>query len=167
MSAALGERSGNRGRCAGCCRKQYTLLDLDNNKKIKTGYLLSMKDLNLSNYVTKMPFVDSFKIEGRMKEASYVAGIVKYYRSLLDNQKANNEHIYKNFQRTFTKGYIFGTDPKDITNTIKPNNFGYLIGTVISKKNNLVEIKLFSSLKQGTTILISFLSIKPLQSVSI
>ena len=50
MSAAIGERSGNRGRCAGCCRKLYTLIDLDNNKKIKTGYLLSMKDLNLSQY---------------------------------------------------------------------------------------------------------------------
>ena len=152
MSGLLGMRSGNRGRCVGCCRKVYTLKDITNNITYPASYLLSMKDLNVSEDIKKLKVVDSFKIEGRMKEASYVAGIVKYYRSLLDNQKVNNEHIYKNFQRTFTKGYIFGTDPKDITNTIKPNNFGYLIGKVTKVNGKRVTIKLTDMVTQNDQI---------------
>ena len=54
MSSLIGDRSGNRGRCAGCCRQVYSLVDLTNQKTIKTGYLLSMKDLNTSNNIENM-----------------------------------------------------------------------------------------------------------------
>ncbi len=152
MSGLLGMRSGNRGRCVGCCRKLYTLNDLTNHIKYKPSYLLSMKDLNVSDNIQKLKMIDSYKIEGRMKEASYVAGIVKYYRDLLDQKSPNKDHLYKNFQRTFTKGYIFGEDPKDITNTIKPNNFGYLIGKVTKLNGKRVTIKLHQEVSQNDQI---------------
>ena len=89
MSSMIGERSGNRGKCAGCCRQVYSLVDKTNNKVIKTGYLLSMKDLNTSNYINELNFIDSFKIEGRMKEPNYVGGVTYLYRRLLDKEEIN------------------------------------------------------------------------------
>ena len=66
MSQVLGGRSGNRGECAGCCRFKWKLYKSD--KLLKEGYLLSMKELNLSEDILRLtPYVDSLKIEGRMK----------------------------------------------------------------------------------------------------
>ena len=152
MSGLLGMRSGNRGRCVGCCRKLYTLENKTTNKKYPTNYLFSMKDLNVSTDINKLKMVDSFKIEGRMKEPSYVAGIIRYYRDILDGKQSNADHIYKNFQRTFTKGYILGEDPKNIVNEIKPNNFGYLIGKVIRVNRKKVTIKLTKPVSQNDQI---------------
>lgn len=149
MSAVIGERSGNRGRCAGCCRKSYTLINTKSNKKINTGYLLSMKDLNLSNYIDKMKFVDSFKIEGRMKEDTYVAAVTNLYRNIIDKNPADPKDFEKVFNRTYTKGFINGEDSKDISNIKRPNNYGYLIGKVVKVHNNKLWIKLFSEVNVG------------------
>ena len=156
MSGLIGMRSGNRGRCVGSCRKLYNLVNLTTDQVFPKRYLLSMKDLNTTEHIEELKIVDSLKIEGRMKDPSYVTSVIRSYRELLDNKKADlkkiNLNLTKTFNRTFTKGYIFNEQPVDITNIMKPNNFGYLIGTVLSKKNNLVEIKLFSRLKQGDQI---------------
>lgn len=156
MSGLIGMRSGNRGRCVGSCRKLYNLVNLTNDSVFPKQYLLSMKDLNTTEHINDLKIVDSLKIEGRMKEPAYVTSVVRSYRELLDNKNADfkkiNLNLSKTFNRTFTKGYIFNEKPTDITNIKKPNNFGYLIGTVTNKTKNLVEIKLFSSLKQGDQI---------------
>lgn len=146
MSGLIGLRSGNRGRCVGSCRKLYTLLE--EGIAINKSYLYSMKDLNTSEYIPDLKIIDSLKIEGRMKEASYVAGIVRYYRNLLDGKESDKKDLFKNFQRTFTKGYLFGEDPKDITNIKKPNNFGYLIGEVVNVNKKEVTIKLKDEVNQ-------------------
>ena len=72
MSSLIGGRSGNRGECAQCCRQKYTLIN--NDKKIKDGYLLSMKDLNTIDHIKELIEcnIDSLKIEGRMKRPEYV-----------------------------------------------------------------------------------------------
>ena len=88
-------RSGNRGRCAGCCRQVYTLVDMNSYQNIKTGYLLSMKDLNTSDFIKDMDFVDSYKIEGRMKKPEYTAGVVSIYRKYLDRYLANPKAPYR------------------------------------------------------------------------
>lgn len=156
MSGLIGMRSGNRGRCVGSCRKLYNLVNLTDDIIFPKQYLLSMKDLNTTENINELRIVDSLKIEGRMKEPAYVTSVVRSYRELLDNPKVDlkkiNLNLSKTFNRTFTKGYIFNEQPIDITNIKKPNNFGYLIGTVINKNKNLVEIKLFSNLKQGDQI---------------
>lgn len=152
MSSAIGERSGNRGRCAGCCRKLYTLEDTVTKEEIKTGYLLSMKDLNVSRNIKDFSFVDSLKIEGRMKEPTYVGKVTKYYRDILDHKKVGFETLDKVFNRTYTKGYILGEDKMDITNIERPNNFGYLIGKVERAFKNKVMIRLSSPLNKGDQI---------------
>ena len=80
MSSFLGGRSGNRGRCAGTCRLPYS------SGKIREKYLLSMKDMCTIDILPKLmeAGVCSYKIEGRMKPPSYVAGVTGIYRKYMD-----------------------------------------------------------------------------------
>lgn len=165
MSSAIGERSGNRGRCAGCCRKPYTLEDTKKNEDIKLGYLLSMKDLNVSEQIKDLSFVDSLKIEGRMKEPNYVGNVTKYYRDIIDGNKVDPSSLDKVFNRTYTKGYILDEDKENITNIERPNNFGYPIGKVERVTKNKVVIRLFDTLKKGDQIRIE--SKRPLEEISV
>lgn len=152
MSSMIGNRSGNRGRCAGCCRQVYTLVDMNSYQNIKTGYLLSMKDLNTSDFIKDMDFVDSYKIEGRMKEPLYVAGVTSTYRKILDNEKVDIDNLNKVFNRTYTKGFMNGETSANITNIERPNNYGFEIGRVVKVHNNKIWIKLFKTLNKGDQI---------------
>ena len=84
MSGLIGYRSGNRGRCVGSCRKLYDLIDKTTGRSLGKSYLLSTKDLNTIDYIDELKEIDSLKIEGRMKEPSYVANVVAGYRAALD-----------------------------------------------------------------------------------
>ena len=154
MSGFIGYRSGNRGRCVGSCRKPFNLIDTTNNINYGNSYILSMKDLCTIDYINEYKDIDSLKIEGRMKEPAYVANVVSTYRKALDNQitKADKINLSKTFNRTFTKGYIFHEDKKDITNIDKPNNYGYLIGKIIAKNKLGYKIKLDKVLNQNDII---------------
>ncbi|MEE0515833.1 MAG: peptidase U32 family protein, partial [Emergencia sp.] len=122
MSGLIGYRSGNRGRCVGSCRKQYDLVDSASGEVLGRSYLLSTKDLNTIDHVEELRGIDSLKIEGRMKEPAYVANVVAKYRDALDSgvTETDREDLKKTFNRTFTKGYLFHEDPKDLTNIDKP-----------------------------------------------
>lgn len=156
MSGLIGLRSGNRGRCVGSCRKSFTLRS---DQKIGEGYILSMKDLNTTKYIEQIQIADSLKIEGRMKDPSYVASVVRNYRMLLDGTYKSieevNLNLAKTFNRTFTKGYLFGEDKKNITNIEKPNNYGYKIGTIGKINKNRYQLILSRPLKQGDQIRIA------------
>lgn len=86
LSYASGGRSGNRGRCAQPCRKPYSLVDAGGRVLARRRHLLSLRDLNLSDYLGELidAGASSLKIEGRLKDAAYVANIVAFYRSRLD-----------------------------------------------------------------------------------
>ena len=152
MSSMIGERSGNRGRCAGCCRQIYSLIDLNNSQNIKTGYLLSMKDLNTISYIKDLKFIDSLKVEGRMKDASYVYSVAKAYREALDNDSNLNNSLDYIFNRTYTKGFMFDEDSKNITNILRPNNYGFEIGKIVKVNKNTIWIKLNNTLSKGDQI---------------
>ncbi len=81
FSSMLGERSGNRGRCAQPCRLPYKL-----NGHGKECYPLSLKDMNMVDRVPELinAGIDSFKIEGRMKKPEYAAGVTSIYRKQID-----------------------------------------------------------------------------------
>lgn len=87
LSSMLGGRSGNRGRCAQPCRLPYEVLD-SNKKKIAISgeFVLSPKDLCGVESIPTLSEsgVYSFKIEGRMKQAEYAAGVVSVYRQYAD-----------------------------------------------------------------------------------
>lgn len=87
FSSVLGGRSGNRGRCAGPCRLPYQIYR-DEEKLSKKGqeYPLSLKDLCTIEILPELILagMDSFKIEGRMKSAEYVAAVTAIYRKYID-----------------------------------------------------------------------------------
>jgi putative protease len=157
MSGLIGYRSGNRGRCVGSCRKEYELIDKTKGKSLGKNYILSAKDLNTIDYINELKDIDSLKIEGRMKEPAYVANVVSKYRRALDNRitEGDKENLKKTFNRTFTKGYLFHEDRKDITNILRPNNFGYEIGRISKIVKDMYEITLTSTLNQNDIIRIN------------
>ena len=154
MSGLIGYRSGNRGRCVGSCRKEYELFDKTTGKSLGRSYLLSTKDLNTIDYIDELKEIDSLKIEGRMKEPAYVANVVAQYRAALDGKASagNKDNLKKTFNRTFTKGYLFHEDPKDLTNIRRPNNFGYEIGKITGHRSGMYEITLSQRLNQNDII---------------
>ncbi len=157
MSGLIGYRSGNRGRCVGSCRKAYELINQTTNTSLGTNYFLSTKDLNTIDHIEDLKAIDSLKIEGRMKEPAYVANTVATYRKALDHKitEEDKENLSKTFNRTYTKGYLFHEDKKEITNIFRPNNFGYEIGRISKIMNDMYEIKLTRPLNQNDIIRIS------------
>lgn len=157
MSGLIGYRSGNRGRCVGSCRKEYEIINQLTGTTLGKNYVLSTKDLNTIDYIDDLKEIDSLKIEGRMKEPAYVANVVSTYRKALDHQisETDKDNLNKTFNRTYTKGYIFHEDPKDITNILRPNNFGYEIGRISKINKDMYEITLSRTLNQNDIIRIS------------
>ncbi|MBN2899254.1 MAG: U32 family peptidase [Clostridia bacterium] len=157
MSGLIGYRSGNRGRCVGSCRKEYELIDKTTETVLGKNYILSTKDLNTIDHIDDLREIDSLKIEGRMKEPAYVANVVSKYRTALDHKisEDDKEDLKKTFNRTFTKGYLFHEDAKDITNILRPNNFGFEIGSISKILKDMYEIRLTQTLNQNDIIRIS------------
>ena len=134
MSSFIGGRSGNRGMCAQPCRKEY---------KTSCGeksYFLSPKDqLYGFDEIKKLQEigVESIKVEGRMKDVSYVYETVSYFRSLI-NGIDKEENTHKLFNRGYSKGYFYNND-KAIMNRDYSYNMGEKIGEVLGKNIRLDE----------------------------
>ena len=98
LSSMLGGRSGNRGRCAQPCRLPYEVYDAAHQKINKKNalYPLSLKDLCTIDHIPQLAKsgVYSFKIEGRMKQAEYAAGVVSVYRKYMDRYLSCGEEGY-------------------------------------------------------------------------
>lgn len=90
LSSMIGGRSGNRGKCAQPCRLPYALVSCRKpalaDVKKRESYLLSPKDLCTIEFIPQLiqSGVYSFKIEGRMKQAEYAAGVTAIYRKYID-----------------------------------------------------------------------------------
>lgn len=86
MSEVVAGRSANRGECAQFCRHRYTLRDGRGRILARDRYLLSLKDLDLSARLVDLidAGIDSFKIEGRLKDENYVKNVTAWYRQALD-----------------------------------------------------------------------------------
>ena len=117
LSAAIGGRSGNRGRCAQPCRQSYGYGGRWENK-----HPLSLKDNCLVHYLKDLAKmgVASLKLEGRMKKPEYVATVTSVYRKAIDEgnvTRAMEKELLTAFNRQgFTDGYYAGK--------IGPNMFG-------------------------------------------
>ena len=108
LSAVIGGRSGNRGRCAQPCRQSYGYGRWENK------YPLSLKDNCLVGYVKELEAmgVASLKLEGRMKRPEYVATVTAVYRKAIDEgivTQSMMDALYAAFNRQgFTDGYYTG-----------------------------------------------------------
>ncbi len=150
LSSFIGDRSGNRGRCAQPCRMPYSLYE-DGKKISDPTFSISTKDLMTLDRIQELVKlgVDSFKIEGRLKTNEYIYQVTKAYRHALDSIDEINTYINKDkdnlqkiFSRKFTKGYLFGESPFKLLNTETSSHQGERIGRVIKATSNRISIKL-------------------------
>lgn len=100
FSSLVGGRSGNRGECAQPCRLPYK------NENGEQGFPLSLKDLSLAKHITELIDcgVHSLKIEGRMKSPEYVFGVVRAFRTLLDEGRNATCEEMSTLARVFSRG---------------------------------------------------------------
>ena len=129
FSAMEKGRSGNRGRCAYCCRERYA------GANGTEGHPFSMKDLRAGDIARKLSDmgVASLKIEGRMKSPLYVASVTAHYRAILDGTPppagASFEDLATVFSRRTTSLYLDGRDG-DVTDASSVGHLGAPIGVV-------------------------------------
>ncbi|MCR5821976.1 MAG: U32 family peptidase [Bacteroidales bacterium] len=155
MSLYLNGRSGNRGSCTQPCRSAYDLLNLDGRQLRSNEHLLSLRDFSAAQHLDSMiaAGVRSFKIEGRLKDITYVKNVTAYYRQLLDNyleghpehQAASSGKTVFYFtpdpERTFNRGYTdyFLNGRHRMASHATQKSLGKQIGQVVGiGRNNLV-----------------------------
>ena len=153
MSYASCGRSANRGECAQFCRLPYTLVDADGNTIVRDRHLLSLKDMDRSDWLLPMmqAGIMSFKIEGRLKDVSYVKNITAYYRRridaiLEDHPEYKAASIGKTTlffdpdpERTFHRDktpYFIDGKRSDMVQLATPKSTGTFVGTVQSVCHN-------------------------------
>ena len=155
LSAAMTGRSANRGACAQCCRLPYTMVDADGRTIARNKHLLSLRDMNRANDLEAMiaAGVTSFKIEGRLKDVTYVKNVTAYYRQRLDEIIARDASLRrasdgrstftfeprpeKSFNRGFTDYFLHGRRA-DITSFDTPKSIGEPIGRARTNRSGLV-----------------------------
>ncbi|WP_099292360.1 U32 family peptidase [Butyricimonas sp. Marseille-P3923] len=158
ISHYLTGRSANRGECAQACRMRWTVADSDGQVLVKDKHVLSLKDLNLSAYLRDLVDIgiDSFKIEGRLKEADYVANVTRYYSARLDGiiagseglSRVGNGHVNAGFdadpERSFNRGYtdyFIAGRKQGIVNMDTPKSTGKKVAVVKQAKGNLLVVE--------------------------
>ena len=162
MSLSLNGRSGNRGECTQPCRSQYNLYNAQNELLIANKHLLSLKDFNAGNYIGEMisAGITSLKIEGRLKDVSYVKNITAYYRQLIDKMEnvtktSSGSTMFsfhpnpgKTFNRGYTNYFVDGKRKKMASFTTQ-KSIGEKLGTVIQSVNNQVVIDTSAKISNG------------------
>lgn len=144
-SESLWGRSGNRGMCGQACRLPYTLVVDGREQPSPAGdYLLSPHDLGTYARIPELmrAGVTSFKIEGRLKSAQYVACIARVYREAIDAAVAGapyspsrerQEELAQAFSRGLTDGYLDGPRHQELIGRESPKSRGVRIGTVVDR----------------------------------
>ena len=166
ISEALCGRSANRGECAQYCRLPYTLKDRD-GKTIASGkHLLSLKDLNRSEHLEALldAGVHSLKIEGRLKDLSYVKNTTAFYRQKLDEIferrpeytrfSSGKTSLFfhpdpaKSFNRGFTDYFLLGRK-KDLISENTPKSMGEAVGNIKDLNRNFFTVSGSKTIHNG------------------
>ncbi|MCL2760152.1 MAG: U32 family peptidase [Desulfuromonadales bacterium] len=155
FSSFLGGHSGNRGRCAQPCRRQYIY-------RGKEGYYFSTNDFSSIDLIPELikTGVESFKIEGRMKSAEYVASVVSAYRKVLDANSSElpkvmeeaKELLKLSFGRVPTKGFLASHNPPDIATPSLRGATGRFLGEIKSIKAGKISFDSRDKLHVGDRI---------------
>ena len=154
LSAAIGGRSGNRGRCAQPCRQCYGYGRFQNQNP------LSLKDNCLVHYVNDLEAmgVASVKLEGRMKRPEYVAAVTAVHREALNTGNVTRpmmETLYQAFNRQgFTDGYYTGNTGKEMFGIREDNQedvrwYKQIRQTYENTENPLVDVTFQATVTAG------------------
>ncbi len=133
LSSYFTGRDANRGACTHPCRWKYAIVEesrpgeyLPVNEDDRGTYIFNSKDLCMIEHIPELmeAGIDSFKIEGRMKTALYVATVARTYRQAIDDYKKDEQLYRRNLEhyrqeiakctyRMFTTGFYFGKTDSD------------------------------------------------------
>ena len=157
ISEARSGRSANRGACAQFCRMPFNLVDADGKIIAQEKHLLSLKDLNQIDELEQLldAGASSFKIEGRLKDVSYVKNVTAAYRKALDRIFARRTEyasassgttrfdftpqLDKSFSRGFTSYYLHGRGA-DVASFDTPKSLGEEMGTMKEIRDNYLVV---------------------------
>lgn len=174
VSEALNRRSANRGECAQVCRQVFDLEDQEGNKLLKNRHLLSLCDMNRSRSIEDMidAGISSFKIEGRLKDVSYVRNVVAYYNKVINQVISHRPDLYrasvgesstrfepnpiKSFNRGFIEYFLRNRQPGNghkMASILTPKSKGEYIGRVMASRGKWLEISTESKLNNGDGLL--------------
>ena len=166
VSQACYGRSANRGECAQFCRLAFDLVDSNGKTIEQNKHLLSLKDMNQSDNLEALldDGATSLKIEGRLKDVSYVKNVTAYYRQKLDSIfKYSKEYVRassgtvkttftpqldKSFSRGFTDYFLRGRNP-GIFSFSTPKSLGEEVGTVKEIRGNYFTVAGVKSFNNG------------------
>ncbi len=161
-------RSANRGECAQMCRLPYDLIDENGCTLGCRKHFLSLKDMCRLDSLAEMADagVTSFKIEGRLKDASYVKNVTAVYRQALDSLISANPDRYcrasrgeislnfapsaeRSFNRAFTRYFLRPADARALSTPSSPKALGRFVGTVKYSEGKMIEAQLTDELANG------------------
>ena len=141
---------------------KWSVRDADGKVLVDDRYILSLKDLNLSAHLNDLvqAGVDSFKIEGRLKDAGYVANVTNYYAELLNGlpgvERVSSGRAITIFlsdpERSFNRGsssYFFAGRQPGLVNPDTPKSMGKPIGTALQAKGNRLRVEAAEPLHNG------------------
>lgn len=166
VSQACYGRSANRGECAQFCRLAFDLVDSNGKTIEQNKHLLSLKDMNQSDNLEALldAGATSLKIEGRLKDVSYVKNVTAYYRQKLDSIfKYRKEYVRasagtvkttftpqldKSFSRGFTDYFLRGRNP-GIFSFSTPKSLGEEVGMVKEIRGNYFTVAGVKSFSNG------------------
>jgi putative protease len=170
------EYSANRGNCIQPCRREWRVIDDENNQFIYDGQMfLNAKDLCMIEYIPEFinARIDAFKIEGRMKDPVYIKTVTECYKEAIDSYfngdytKENIENWVKRLSKVYNRGFHTGfyfhrPTIEDVELEKRGNISAYkkhYIGKVlsydkISKSANVLLESLAIPLKEGDNIII-------------
>ena len=160
-------RSANRGECAQFCRMKFSLQDADGREIERDRYLLSLKDMNQSDSLEELiaAGATSFKIEGRLKDISYVKNVTAAYSLRLNEIIRKNPNKYcrsskgictytftpdlrKTFNRGYTHYFLHGRQP-DIASFDTPKAMGEYVGVVKELRHDSFNVAGVASFSNG------------------
>ena len=160
-------RSANRGECAQFCRMKFSLQDADGREIERDRYLLSLKDMNQSDSLEELiaAGATSFKIEGRLKDISYVKNVTAAYSLRLNEIIRKNPNKYcrsskgictytftpdlrKTFNRGYTHYFLHGRQP-DIASFDTPKAMGEYVGVVKELRHDSFNVAGVASFANG------------------
>ena len=164
LSSFLTGRSGNRGECAQPCRWSYALTEEKRPGEYfpvfeEDGYtaILSSHDLCCIELLDELQAagVTSFKIEGRMKTAYYVASVVRAYRAAMDgtaNVEACRAELELVKHRPYSDGFYHGFLREHHANSGRYEHGAVFVGTVVSWENGLLTVRQRNPFRVGQTL---------------
>lgn len=158
LSRSMSARSGNRGACSQPCRLTYDLTDGRGRTYLQGRHLLSVRDLNLSEHLGELidAGVSSFKIEGRLKDLTYIRNVVAYYRRAVDEALAARSQLQRasvgesrpdfdpDPSKSFTRGeseYFFAGKCAGVASFDTPKAVGERIGRVVRVERNAFRLE--------------------------